>query len=97
VALTDFYGTKANKTNVRGIKVFGNSVTNGILIGAGYGECENADFGLNNTYANPNDPGAAKYLIGWPTYANRAAAVAAGLTSGQEFIATGAANARQIV
>jgi hypothetical protein len=32
VALTDFYGTKANKTNVRGIKVFGNSVTNGILI-----------------------------------------------------------------
>jgi hypothetical protein len=93
-------GTIANKTNVRGIKVFGNSVTNGNLL-AGTSQVENGSFGPNNTYGLPHDPGTAEFLVGWPTYANYAAALGAGLVQGQEFINSslggGGSGVRQIV
>jgi len=89
-AVCDFYGTKANKTNTRGLKMFGNSVITGTLIGAGSGEVENGELGPNNIYGTVNAPGNAKFYLGWPTYVDRATAVAAGLISGQMFIAGGA-------
>jgi hypothetical protein len=61
-------------------------------------EVENGEFGPNNTYGNINDLGAAKYYIGWPTYATRAAAVTAGLTTNQMYIqGTGAGGTLSVV
>ena len=95
--LVAFAGTKANKTNVRGVKVFGNSIINGALLAGNFYQAEHAEFSCNNTYGLPNDIGSDVFYPSPPTYADRTAAVVAGLTSGQMFMATGASNALQLV
>jgi hypothetical protein len=95
VAMFDFYGTKADKTNVRGIVVMGNSIINGQVVDSGFTEVENGEFGPNNVYGALNLIGASKTYLGWPMYADRTAA--AGLTIGQMFITSVAPHTLQVV
>lgn len=87
-AAVNFYGTVMAKSNVRGIVVSGNSVTNGALL-SGYSTSEAGTFGPNSIYDAPNEFGANVSYQGLPSYTNRSAAVSGGLTTGQMFIATG--------
>ena len=81
-------GTIAAKTNGRGVVIGGNSVTNAQLIG-GYGSLEQAIILPNSIYGSgANGFGSHLAMLGLPAFANRAAAVAAGLTTGQLYQTT---------
>lgn len=84
-----FAGTAIDKTNVRGIVVGGNSVTNSQMF-SGIASVEQMVILPNSIYGS----GAAGFgshftLIGLPTYADRAAAIADDMTTDQVYIDTG--------
>lgn len=83
-----FNGTIVAKSNVRGAIIGGNSVTTGGFL-SGYATAEQLIFLPNSLYSLPLAVGAHMAFMGLPSYANAAAAVAAGLTTGQMYSITG--------
>lgn len=83
-----FDGTIANKTNARGGVIGGNSVTNGFLVGS-YSTAEQLIILPNSIYSAPTEFGANLSFVNFPTFSDRAAAVAAGYTTGQAYVDTG--------
>lgn len=83
-AHVNFAGTIGNKKNPRGGSIIGNSVTNGNLL-SNYSLGEAIEVGPNSIYSAPNAFGAQKSYIGLYQYADRAAAIVGGLTTGQAY------------
>ena len=80
-------GTIANKKNPRGGRIVGNSVTNGQLL-TNYAVGEAIEVGPNSIYGTATEFGAQKSYIGLYPFADRAAAVVGGLTTGQMYYET---------
>ena len=84
-----FAGTSDAKTNVRGIEIGGNAFVNGAPFGS-YGSAEQLVILPNSIYGSgPTAVGSHLFLQGLPVCADRAAAVAAGMTTDQVYIDTG--------
>lgn len=87
-AVVSLLGDRTKKSNVKGIEVGGNRLTNAAMFG-GLGTADNVVNLGNRVYGNDLDFGSGFGLSGAPEYADRAAAVGAGLAEGRVFIATG--------
>ncbi len=89
-AAITFAGTIVDKTNARGGIIGGNRVSNGVtsILVQNVVSAQQLVLLPNSLYGNPLGYGAHFTVVGLPAYASYAAAVAAGLTTGQCFILT---------